>query len=90
MGILLLFAAFIALVALYILAVQFPAVIDQMISASDAILFYLGQAMDIVWVFIPRASTLAFMGICISVEVVYLGYKFILWILKKIPTASIS
>lgn len=90
MGILLLFVAFIALVALYILAVQFPSVIDQMVSASQAILFYIGQAMDIVWVFIPRTSTLAFMGICIAVEVVYLGYKFILWILKKIPTASIS
>lgn len=90
MGIIILFVAFIALVALYILAVQFPEVVTQMTSAADAIIFYIGQAMDIVWVFVPRTATLAFMGICVAVEVVYLGYQFVLWILKKVPTASIS
>lgn len=90
MAILLLFAAFISLVALVILAISFPQVTDQIISAADAVIFYLGQAMDIVWVFLPKTSTIAFMTICISVEGIYLGYKFVMWILKKIPTASIS
>lgn len=90
MGIVILFVAFIALIGIYILVIEFPAVIDVIISATQAILFYIGQALDIVWVFVPRTSTLLFMGICITVEAIYLGYLFILWILKKIPVANIK
>lgn len=90
MGILILFAAFIALIGIWLLVIEFPAVTDVIITSTDALLYYIGRALDIVWVFIPRESTLLFMSICIAVEGIYLGYLFVMWILKKIPVAGIK
>lgn len=59
-------------------------------SAVDALIFYLGQAMDIVWLFVPKTVTIALMTLAIGVEVVVLGYKFVMWILRKIPMAGIN
>lgn len=89
MGIMILFIAFIALIGIYILVIEFPAVIDVIISAGDALLFYIGQGLDIVFVILPKTSTIVFATICISVQVIYLGYLFIMWILKKVPVADI-
>lgn len=82
--------AFIALVVAYVIAIEFPVVAPQITSAIDAIVFYLGQAMDIVWLFVPKAITLTLMTLAIAVEVIVLGYKFIMWILRKIPVAGID
>ncbi len=83
-------AAIIALVVAYIVAITFPELIPAVGSAVDALVFYLGQAMDIVWLFVPRTLTVALMTLAIAVEVVVLGYKFVMWILRKIPTAGIT
>lgn len=90
MGIIILFLAFIVLIGVYILVIEFPAVIDTITTAADALLFYIGQALDIVWVFVPKTATIALMSICIAVEGIYLGYVFIMWILRKIPVAGIK
>lgn len=82
--------AFIGLVVLYILAIEFPSVAPQISSAIDAIIFYLGQAMDIVWLFVPKSITITLMTLAIAVEVIVLGYKFIMWILRKVPVAGID
>lgn len=83
-------AAFIGLVALYIMAIEFPSAAPQITSAIDAIIYYLGQAIDIVWIFVPREITITLMSLAIAVEVIVLGYKFIMWILRKIPMAGID
>lgn len=83
-------AAIIALVVSYLVAITFPELIPAIGSAVDALIFYLGQAMDIVWLFVPKTITIALMTLAIAVEVVVLGYKFVMWILRKIPTAGIS
>ncbi len=85
-----LIGVFIALIAAYLLVIQFPGLIDAVGSAVDALIFYLGQAMDIVWLFVPKTVTLALMTLAIGVEVVVLGYKFVMWILRKIPMAGID
>ena len=85
-----LIGVFIALVAAYILVIQFPGLVPAVGSAVDALIFYLGQAMDIVWLFVPKAVTIALMTLAIGVEVVVLGYKFVMWILRKIPMAGID
>lgn len=85
-----LIGVFIALIAAYLLVIQFPGLIDAVGSAVDALIFYLGQAMDIVWLFVPKTVTLALMTLAIGVEVVVLGYKFVMWILRKIPMAGIN
>lgn len=83
-------AAFIALVAAYVLAIEFPALAPQISSAVDAAVYYMGQAIDIVWLFVPREITVTLMSLAIAVEVIVLGYKFIMWILRKIPMAGID
>lgn len=83
-------AAFIAIIVAYILIIEFPALAPQVSSIIDAIIFYLGQAMDIVWLFVPQTITITLMSLAIAIEVVVLGYKFVMWILRKIPTAGIN
>lgn len=85
-----LIAAFIALVVTYVIAIEFPSVAPQISSAIDAIIYYLGQAMDIVWLFVPKEITITLMTLAIAVEGIVLGYKFIMWILRKIPVAGID
>lgn len=90
MVIFIIIAAFIALVVLYVMSIEFPELAPQLASALDAIIYYLGQAMDIVWLFIPKTITIALMSLAIAVEVIVMGYKFIMWILRKIPVAGID
>lgn len=85
-----LIAAFIAIIVAYLLVISFPGIADVVVSAADALIFYLGQAMDIVWLFVPKAVTVTLMSLAIAVEVIVLGYKFVMWILRKIPTAGIN
>lgn len=85
-----LIAAFIAIIVAYLLVISFPGIADVVVSAADALIFYLGQAMDIVWLFVPKAVTVTLMSLSIAVEVIVLGYKFVMWILRKIPTAGIN
>lgn len=83
-------AAIIAIIAAYLLVIEFPGLADVVISACDALVFYLGQAMDIVWLFVPKTATLTLMGLAIAIQIVVYGYKFVMWILRKIPTAGIT
>ena len=83
-------AAFLAIIVAYILIIEFPALAPQITSVVDAIIYYLGQAIDIVWLFVPKTITITLMSLAIAVEVVVLGYKFVMWILRKIPTAGIN
>lgn len=85
-----LIAAFIAIIVAYVIAIEFPSVAPQLSSAIDAIIYYLGQAMDIVWLFVPKEITITLMTLAIAVDVIVLGYKFIMWILRKIPVAGID
>lgn len=90
MAVVILIAVFIGLVVTYIVAIQFPGLADQIISATDALIFYLGQALDIVWIFVTKTITIVLMSLAIGVEVIVLGYKFVMWILRKIPMAGIQ
>lgn len=83
-------AAIIAIIVSYLLVITFPELAPAVETALDALIFYVGQAMDIVWIFVPKTITITLMTLAIAVEVVVLGYKFVMWILRKIPTAGIS
>lgn len=78
-----------AIVVALVLVIEFPQVLDTIPTYLDALIYYLGQAMDIVWIFVPRTFTVALMTLTISVEVIYLGYLFVMWVIRKIPTGGI-
>lgn len=91
--------AFVALVAFILLL--FPLIIaallgeeihifEQLPTYVDAIVFYIGQGMDIVWLFVPKAISLVCMSFSITANVLRYTYKFILWVLKKVPFLHIS
>lgn len=84
-----LIAGFISLLTFYILAIEFPSLISIVDSYVDAILHYVSQGLDIVWIFVPKTVTIALMTLAISIEVIYLGYLFVMWILKKLPMGGI-
>lgn len=88
MAVIIFLIAMMALVIGLIVVIQFPEVTDVIISASDAIIFYIGQALDIVWIFVPKTSTLALMTIAITVEGLVLGYHFVMWVVRKLPVGS--
>lgn len=90
MVVMILIVAFIAIIVAYILIIEFPSIAPQLESAVEALIFYLGQAMDIVWLFVPKTITITLMTLAIAVEVIVLGYKFVMWILRKIPMAGIE
>lgn len=90
MVIVILIGVFIALIVAFILVIQFPELLPALQTYLDALIYYLGQAMEIVWLFVPKAITVPLMSLAISVEVITLGYHFVMWILKKVPTANIK
>ena len=85
-----LIAAFIGLVVAYVMAISFPEIAPQLQSILDALIYYLGQAMDIVWLFVPKTITVTLMTLAIAVEIIVMGYHFVMWILRKIPVAGIN
>lgn len=87
---LIIIAAIIALIVAYLLAISFPEIASQIFTVMEALVYYLGQSMDIVWLFVPKEITLILMGLAISIQVIVYGYHFVMWILRKIPTAGIS
>ena len=83
-------AAFIALVVAYILAINFTDLATQIPTYIDAIIYYISCGLDIVWIFVPKTITIVIMTLALSVQIVVWGYHFVMWILRKIPVASID
>lgn len=90
MGQLILFGILIGVVVTAILAISFPTVSTEIISYIDFLFQYVQQAMGIVWLFVPQGITVTLMSLVVGVEVIILGYKFVMWVLRKIPTAGIN
>ena len=90
MGILIVIGILIVVVIGYITVIAFPELAGQIASIVEAIIYYLSGAMDIVWLFVPKTITIVLMSLAISVEIVVMGYHFVMWILKKIPVAGIK
>lgn len=78
------------LIASMLLIIEFPSLIPAVVSAGDALIFYISKSLPIVWVFLPKTATLSIGGIAISVELIVIGYHFVMWILRKVPVASIE
>lgn len=89
MVIIILIGVFVAIFVALVLVITFPELASTVPSYVDAIIYYMGQGMDIVWLFVPKTITIALMTLAIGIEVIVLGYKLVMWIIRKIPTASI-
>lgn len=63
---------------------------DQFFTYLDAIIYYIGNALDIVWLFVPQGIAVICMTLCITGFYIKHAYKFIIWVLRKIPFLHIS
>lgn len=79
---------FLAIFVAIVLVIQFPEMLSAVATYVDALIYYMGQAMDIVWLFVPKAITVPLMSLAVAVELLYLGYQLVMWIIRKLPTAS--
>lgn len=79
---LIIMAAAIALVLTMLLSITFPEIAPELMTAVDAIVFYLGQSMDIVWLVAPRNFTLILMILAVAVQFVVYTYHFVRWIVR--------
>lgn len=90
------FVAFIAfLVLMFGFVISFISgnslvIFDTIYSYVDAIIYYLGQAIDIVWLFVPKTIAVTCMQFAIGAYLLKYVYKFAMWVLKKIPFLHIS
>ena len=89
MGILIVIGILITVVVGYLTIIAFPELAAQVYSVVEAIIYYLSSVMDIVWLFVPKTITVVLMSLAIAVEIVIMGYKLVMWVLKKIPAAGI-
>lgn len=90
------FVAFLAfLVLMFTFIISFIqgeplSIFSQYSSYVDAIIYYLGQVIDIVWLFVPRTIALACMSFAIAGYLIKYVYKFAIWVLRKVPFLHIS
>lgn len=85
--------AFIALVFPLVIAAlvaQEIHIFSQITTYIDAIVFYMGQGMNIVWLFIPKTISIVCMSFTITLNVMKYAYKFLMWIFRKIPFLHIT
>lgn len=77
--------ALIAFVAVVFFSIQFPGFLEAFATYEQAIVFYLGEAMDIVWLFVPKAIFVPCMTLAIAVEVLVRTLDITKWVIEKIP-----
>lgn len=73
-----------------LLSIQFPAIDNTIVSVCNLLLEYIQQAMGIVWLFLPKTITMTILGAVLAIELVIMGYHFVMWVLRKIPAAGIN
>lgn len=90
------FVAFIAfLVLMFGFVIKFITgdslvIFDTIYTYVDAIIYYLGQGIDIVWLFVPKTIAITCMTFSIGAYLIRYVYKFAMWVLRKVPFVHIS
>lgn len=77
--------ALIAFVAIVFFSIQYPSFLEAFSTYEAALVFYMGQAMDIVWLFVPKAIFLPCMTLAVSVEILTRSLDITKWVVEKIP-----
>ena len=70
--------------------VSFPAMPAEITTALGDMLYYMGEAMAIVWLIVPRDLVIVGLPVILVLENFDKLYSVIMWILKKIPALGIS
>lgn len=77
--------ALIAFVAIVFFSITFPDFLEAFTTYEAALVFYMGQVMDIVWLFVPKAIFLPCMLLAISINVLTKSLDITKWVVEKIP-----
>lgn len=77
--------ALIAFVAVVFFSIQFPGFLEAFSTYENALVFYFGNAMDIVWLFVPKAIFVPCIAIAVSIEILTRSLDITKWVVEKIP-----
>lgn len=72
----------------YVMAIKYPAMFDTASSYLDAVIYYISQGLDLLWLFLPKTLTLSLAGLAVTIEIIYLGYRLLMWIIKLIGSVT--
>lgn len=70
--------------------VSFPQMPAEIVNSLNTLLDYMGQAMSLVWLVVPRQLVLVCLPVILVLENFDKIYSVIMWILRKIPALGIS
>lgn len=87
--------AIVALSAVVLVAIAsalgaLPAFPDGMVQIMDMFLTYLQQGVGFMLYFVHPAPVKAMLAFTLGLIAVYEGYKFVMWVVKKIPMLGVS
>lgn len=80
----------VVLAALYLALVGLPAFPAAAVSAINNILVYLGEGVGFLFYFTNYTVVRTLIFITLTFETVLMGYKFVMWVAKKIPMFGVS
>lgn len=80
----------VVIAALYAILQTLPAMPSEVFSTITSVATYLAQGMKFLNVFVSVSLLQTLLGITFTVEAIIYGYKFVMWVSKKIPMFGVS
>lgn len=80
----------VVLVALYAALNGLPSFPSSIMTTVNYMAQYLGTGASFIYSFVYPSVIQALLAITVTVESIVLGYKFVMWIAKKIPMFGVS
>lgn len=80
----------VVLVALYAALSALPPLPSAVASAFASVAPYLSSGASLVFFFVDKTLVTSLMTVTLVVESVIYGYRFVLWVAKKIPMFGVS
>lgn len=71
---------FIVLFVGTIALIQFPELATEIYTVMSSLIQYMGDAIGIVWFFVPKQLTLTILALVLAIEVIIRGIIIFLWI----------
>lgn len=80
----------VVLAALYAVLVGFPSMPDGVVSGVSLIASYIGQGVGFLYNFVYEDVVKAMFAAVLVVEGIILAYKFVMWVVRKLPMFGVS
>lgn len=80
----------VVITALAAVFVGLPSYPTAVVDSANLFISYLGQGMQIFYLFVYPQPVKAMLAFTVAIITVYEGYKLVMWVVKKIPMFGVS